>query len=375
MFFLKKVIVIFGGVSPEHDVSIITGCLALNCVDKTKFDPVPVYVDKTGKWFIGNELFKLRFFKNYQEKKLTRVNVIANDNALYRFPCKKKLFSVYAAINCMHGGNGENGTIGALFELCGIPFTDGNLFSSAVSMDKSYTKILAKGLGVATVPYVKITRADFYKDRKNAVVKIIEKLPLPLIVKPANTGSSIGISVVKTEKELENGLFYAFKFDKKIIVEKFVENFAEINCAAYLKNGEIIVSELEKPILSHDILTFDDKYSGVKEGLKKREFPATVPCKVRNQVRETTRKIYENLEFTSVVRMDYICLEDTVYLNEINSVPGSLSYYLFCDKTSGLTDLLTGFLDEAVKNFLAKKSSKVTFDSNVLSFKGVSLKK
>lgn len=372
---MKKVIVIFGGISPEHDVSVITGCLVLNCIDKSKFEPVPVYVDRTGKWFTGKELFKIGFFKNYQEKKLTRVNLVPNDNALYRFPCKKKLFSVYAGINCMHGGNGENGTIGGLFALCGIPFTDENLFSSATAMDKSYTKILAKGLDVLTVPYIKITRTDFYKDQKKAVEKILQDLPLPIIVKPACTGSSIGIQVAKSEKELFDGLFYSFKFDQKVIVEKFMENFTEINCAVYRKKGETIVSELEKPILSHDILTFDDKYSGVKEGVRKREFPAKVSTYIKTRIQETTKRIYESLEFTSVVRMDYIVCDNKVYLNEINSVPGSLSYYLFCDTTRVLTDLLTDFLEEAVKNFLEKKSSIATFNSDILSFKGVSLKK
>ncbi len=372
---MKKIIVIFGGISPEHDVSIITGCLAVNSLDKSKFQPVPVYVNKKGEWFTGEKLKNLGFYKEYSEKKLTRVTLSAGENVLHAYAGNKPLFSVAGAINCMHGGSGENGTIGALFELCNIPCATTDTFTAKMAMDKTLTKIVLKNSDVEVVPYKKIMRNEFYKDSEKAVYEIAEGLGLPVIVKPASTGSSIGISVAKSYEELQKSLIYALRFDEKAIVEKYIEDFTEVNCAAYLKDGNVQVSELEKPVFSHPILTFEDKYSGGKGGYKKREFPAKVSDRIREKVREITGKVYTEFGFSSIVRMDYIVKGETVYLNEINTVPGSLAYYLFYDKISGLTDLLTDLLEEAFKKSLSKKGSISEFDSDILSFKGVALKK
>lgn len=372
---MKKIIVIFGGVSPEHDVSIITGCLTLNSLDKSKFQPVPVYVNKRGEWFTDKKLFNLGFYKEYSEKKLTRVTLSAGENVLYAYKGNKPLYAVAGAINCMHGGNGENGLIGALFELCNIPCVTTDTFTAKMAMDKTLTKIILKNFGVKVVDYKTVLRVDFYKDIEKTVYEVKEALGFPVIVKPADTGSSIGITVANGYEELKKSLTYALRFDEKAIAEKYIQDFTEVNCAAYRSNGKILVSELEKPISSHRFLTFEDKYSGNKTGCKKREFPAKVSDKIRNEVKDITEKVYDEFGFSSVVRMDYIVKEETVYLNEINTVPGSMAYYLFYDKISGLTDLLTDLLQEAFKKSLLKKGNAYEFDSDILSFKGVALKK
>lgn len=373
---MKKIIVIFGGVSPEHDVSIITGCLAANSLDKEKFTPIPVYVNKKGEWFTGEALKNLAFFKNYNERKLVRVTLIPGENFLYRYRGGKRLYAVAGAVNCMHGGNGENGTIGGLFDLSGIPCTSYGVFSLALSMDKVHTKTALKGLGVKTVEYEKLYRNDFHKDREDTVKKLVTALKFPMIVKPATCGSSVGISVAKDYKGLDSALNLAFRYANKVIVEKYVEDFYEINCAAYRKNGKILISELEKPIHKRDILTFEDKYtSNVKSGMAYREFPADVPTKIRNKIRSITEKVYDELELSSIVRIDYIVSDETVYLNEINAVPGSLAYYLFFDRIAGITDLLTDLLEDSFKNYLSKRLTENEYSSDVLTFNGVALKK
>lgn len=372
---MKNIIVIFGGVSPEHDVSIVTGCLALNSLDKSKFTPIPVYVNKRGEWFTGDKLFKLGFFKEYSEKKLSRVFLVAGENVLYRYGNKKATCKIAGAINCMHGGSGENGTIGALFDLCGIPSTSTELFSAAVAMDKDFTKIALSGIGVNCLKYEVVLREDFYKKANKVVESIADKLNFPVIVKPSGTGSSIGISIAETYEQLYKSLVLALRYDEKAIAEPFIKDFIEINCAAYRKNGEVLVSELERPLSNHSILTFEDKYLGAKGGMVKREFPADLPKKIGKTIKETTKKVYETLGFSSVVRIDYIVKDENVYLNEINSVPGSLSYYLFYNKISEITDLLTDLLDEAFKKHLSKQGSLSDYQSDVLSFKGVALKK
>ncbi len=373
---MKNIIVIFGGISPEHDVSIVTGCLALNSLDRRLFTPIPIYVNKKGEWFTGDKLFKLRFFKEYSEKSLTRVNLVPGENILRKYASKKKLCVVKGAINCMHGGTGENGTIGALFELCGIPITSQGGFGAALSMDKALTKTFLKGLDVKTLPCETVYRGDFYKDTDYTVKTLADRLKLPLIVKPATCGSSIGISVAESYKKLYDALVYAFRYDDKVVAERYVEKFYEINCAAYRKNGETVVSRLEKPLYKHDILSFEDKYLlNLKSGIVNKEFPAKIPDYLRDEIYRITKLVYEKAALTSVVRIDYIVENDTVYLNEINAVPGSLAYYLFYDNMRGITDLLTDLLEETFKQSLSKKGNMTSYESDILSFKGVALKK
>lgn len=372
---MKKIIVIFGGVSPEHDVSIITGILCLNGLDKTKFTPVPVYVNKRGEWFTGDKLFNLGFFKSYDERKLLRVNLTAGENLLRKYKSNKPIFSIYAAVNCMHGGIGENGTIGALFELCDIPCATADCYSARIAMDKELTKTAAKNFNVKVVDYLVVHRDEFYKRSDEIAFSVANRLKYPLIVKPCRTGSSIGISVAKNDEELFNSLVTALKYDEKAIVEKYIKGYTEVNCAAYEKNGEILTSELEKPICGHEILTFNDKYSGGKGNTPKREFPAKVDKEISDEVKDVTRKIYKGCNFSSIIRVDFLVKEKTVYLNEINSVPGSMAYYLFYDTISGITDLLTDLIGEAVKINRAKQINLCGYDSDILSFKGVTLKK
>lgn len=372
---MKRIIVIFGGASPEHDVSIITGVLCLNGLDKTKFIPVPLYVTKTGEWFTGEKLSKLGFYKAFDKRKLKRVFLVPGENVLKSYKSNKTLFTVHGAINCMHGGMGENGTIAGLFELCNIPCATTDAFSARIAMDKLLTKTASRLLGVNVVDYLAVKRADFYGDYEKVYKAVQSELGFPVIVKPNGTGSSIGITVAKSKVELFRSLTVALKYDEKAVVEKYIANFTEVNCAAYYKDGTVLVSELEKPLSEHDILTFVDKYSGGKGDAKKREFPAKVSKKISDEVKAVTKKFYTAYEFSSIIRADYIIDGETVYLNEINSVPGSLAYYLFYDTVSGLTDLLTDLLKEARRLNVIKNSKETDYSSDILSFKGVALKK
>ncbi len=371
---MKNIIIIFGGVSPEHDVSIITGCLVINSLDRQKFNPIPLYVTKSGQWFTGDKLKKLAFFKQFTQKGLTEVYVRVGENILYRKKGSKKLFSIAGAINCMHGGSGENGTIGALFDLCNIPFASSGMFQSSLSMDKTYTKICLKGIGVDYVPYDISLRKTFFADMEGECDRLIKSLSLPIIVKPSTLGSSIGISVAKDKSQLKNALIYAFKFSEKVLLERFLEGFTELNCSAYKKDGQVVVSRVEAPKLSHPILTFEDKYLGGKNG-EQHNFYSNVSQEIDERVKSLTKKIYTQLDFSFVVRMDYILHENKLYLNEINAVPGSLAYYLYFDKTRGLTDLLTDLLQQAFSQSREKNANNLEYNTDILSFKGVRLKK
>ena len=364
---MKNILVFFGGKSVEHDISIITGVLCLNSIDKLKFNPIPVYVDESGVWYTGDELFDIGNYKNKSFKKLKKVTLIPNDNGLYAIATRKikKLYNIACAINCLHGVNGEDGCIIGALKIASIPFASPDLFGSSLAIDKDYTKIFLSGINVDRLPYVRIFRQAYYEKKETAIKLIERRFSYPVIVKPATLGSSIGIGVAKNKDELYNSLNSAFNYDDKVIVEKELSGFTEINCSAYKSGDKIIVSECEEPITKNQILSFQDKYQGYKTG-SNRKMPADISKSVRDKIRSVTEKIYRKADFIGVIRIDYILYENKIYVNEINTVPGSLAYYLFSDTLKGFSDMLTSLINEGIKKHLNYKDRNFTFKSSVL---------
>ncbi len=371
---MKNIIVFFGGRSTEHDVSIITGVLTLNSIDKTKFLPIPIYVSKSGEWFTGDKLKNIEFYKNFNEKVLKKVRLGVNDGFLYELKKNKikKICAISGAINAMHGKNGEDGALCGILQLNKIPFASPNAFCSTLSMDKSLSKKILSALGVVTVDGVTVFSKDYFAKKETVMLDIVNKLSYPVIVKPSSLGSSIGISVAKNFVELENALKNAFFYDNEVLCEKYLDNAIDINCAVYKLGEKTFVSECEKPVTANEILTFSDKYLGSKNGLT-REFPAKISNELSEKIKETTKFVYESLSFSGIIRIDYLLHEDTVYLNEINSVPGSMAYYLFCDTISQFADLLTDLLNDSFINFIKKDTPSCEFDSKIIldKIKGV----
>ena len=356
---MKSIAVFFGGESPEREISVITGALALNSLDKTKFIPVPVYVDETGKWFTGEVLFNVDNYKNLNRKKLKKAALLP-DGSLYAVKGEKlkEQYKLSAAINCMHGGAGEDGSFSGLLRACGVPVASPSVFPSAVAMDKEATKILLKGLKVPCLPYAVVKSTEFSA----------ADLPFgfPVIVKPACGGSSIGINHANDEEEFALAVGYALKFGKKAVVEPFAENFTEINCAAYrARNGEVVVSACEKPIRKDDILSFADKYEGGTH-----VFPADIEPKTAEKIQKTTASVYDKLGFNGIVRMDFMIVNGKIFLNEINAVPGSLAYYLFCDTLKSFSALLSELISVAEDEYKAERLYVKRFDSGILSVAG-----
>ncbi len=369
---MKNILVFFGGKSVEHDISIITGVLTLNSLDKTLYNPIPIYINENGEWFTGEELFNISNFKEKAFKKLKRTTLVSGSNAIYilKNNVLKNREVVYSAINCLHGVNGEDGAIIGMLKMCNIPFSSPDLFGSSLSIDKDYTKLFLSGISVDKLSCVRILRKSFY-EKKDSAIKLVErKFNYPVIVKPANLGSSIGISTAKDKKELLFALDNAFLYDDKVIVESELIKFKEINCAAYRANDKIIVSECEEPITKNEILSFNDKYLGYKTGAN-RKMPADISINIRDKIRQTTEKIYRKADFNGVIRIDYVISDEKIYVNEINTVPGSLAYYLFVDTIKDFSKLLTTIIEEGVKRHFQFANRKFTFKSNVLSGFGV----
>ena len=367
---MKYIAVFFGGKSCEHDISVITGVLTLNSLDKTKYSAIPIYVDSDGTWYTGKFLNDVSAYKDLQVKKLCKVTFLMGSSILYASKKNrlKKLYNIDCAINCLHGLNGEDGTLAGLLKLCSVPCCSPSTFASSFSMDKDFTKIVLAGLNVEKLPYVRIHKSCFYQKRNTAIKMVEKKLKYPVIVKPANLGSSIGISTAKNEEELETALITAFNYDSKVIVEKELVAFKEINCSAYKKGDNIIVSMCEEPILASEILTFSDKYLGYKTGSNKR-FPADIPLEVSLKIQSITEKIYRKCDFIGIIRVDFLVANGKVYVNEINTVPGSLAYYLHSKTLKDFTSLLTDLISEGIKSYNEDNARNYVFKSNVLNQK------
>ena len=373
---MKNILIVFGGKSCEHDISVITGVLTTNSLDGNLYNKIPVYVDNDGEWHYSPLLNDLEWYKNKDFKKVSKVTLINGDNNLYSVNKNKikKLFKIDCAINCMHGVNGEDGSLCGLMALCDIPLASPDAFTSSFSIDKDVTKIVLKGLNVNCLGYVRIMKDCFFTKKDFAIKMVENKFSYPVIVKPAKLGSSIGISVANNKEELEQALINAFSYDVKVIVERALKNFVEINQSAYKIGEDIKLSLLERPFMEKDILSFKDKYLSNKK-LPKKEFPAKISDKLKNEIYKITERVYRKCNFNGIVRIDYLIENDVVYLNEINTVPGSLAYYLHCQNVKEFGFLLTKLIENAINDFNQKKSLKKVYLSGVLNIKGAKCKR
>ncbi|MCH5143249.1 MAG: ATP-grasp domain-containing protein [Clostridiales bacterium] len=345
----EKIAVIFGGVSNENEISVITGTMAANVLKGTNYDPIPVYIAQNGDIYGGQLLFDIKNFKGENYKKAPKA-VIA-DGGIYLFSKRhkiKKFIALSAALNCCHGGAGEGGGLCGVCEMAGIPLAGAGIFESAAFMDKYLTKIVLKGLDVKTAEYEYVTNAEKYKTGGD--------MPqFPLIVKPVNLGSSIGIERVENLEELESALKTSLIYDSAAIVEKYFEKRREINCAAYFYDGEVITSECEEALTSGDILSFEDKYQGGGQ----RAFPANLPHTMSQLIKNTTKKVYSSLNMRGIVRFDFIVSGKEVYLSEINTVPGSLSYYLLSKGFKDFYNVLDKVICQAQTDFKTRHGKKL----------------
>lgn len=367
----KKIAVFFGGKSCEHDISIITALQAMKHLDKRKYEVCPVYI-KDGFYIDG--LRKISEFTPFISENHTKVYFL--DGVL--FECGKKLkrkFKPDVAVLCTHGGDGENGRLQGLLEVENIPYTSTGVLGSAVCMNKSLSKEVFENMLLNVVKHMVISREDYYENGEKVASEIETVLEYPIIIKPSSLGSSIGIEVAKSREELIHALDVAVCFDKEIVAERALTDFVEINCAAASDGEETIVSETECPFSWSSFLTYEEKYmGGGKMSSGEKKIPAPVDDAVNNEVKETTRRLYQRLDLKGVVRMDYLYDKSAnkVYLNEINTIPGSLSFYLFEPLGISYEELLDKMIDGAVAYHKKEQENSFEFKSTVLdSFAGV----
>lgn len=358
---MENIAVFFGGKSTEHDISIISASMAIKVL-KNEFNVLPIYITKDNKFYTG-DFSDLKVFKNFDYNKFKELIFIKNKAYILRKNKLKFYCNVDVAIPIMHGKNGEDGTLQGFLELKEIPYTSSKVLGSAICMNKFITKQILKQNKVNVVDAILITKNE--EDKLN---KFIKKTGFPVIVKPVNLGSSIGITLVKNENDLKDAIDFAFTFDDKILIEKALDNFKEYNISVLKVGEDILTSVIEEPLGKDEILSFQDKYkSKTGKGMESlnRIFPNDLSVNIVDKIQKFAQVAYKECECFGVVRIDFLVKDEKVYLNEINAIPGSMAYYLWKEKYSYL-DLLKVLILEAKKDFAKKSRLNTVFDGSVL---------
>ena len=391
-----KVGVLFGGKTVEHEISIISAIQAMGYLDRNKYDVIPIYITKNNEFYVGEEVGKIESYTDINSliKNSQRVIMVRDDNKVNLIKYPQKMFSkgvvdyIDIAFPVVHGTNVEDGTLQGFLKMFNIPYVGCDVLSSAVGMDKYVMKTVLKDNGIPVLD-CKCYTAKQYDENEEAIIEEIEKvIGYPLIVKPVNLGSSIGISKAENRTELYDSLDTAFRYATKVLVETAVQNLKEINCSVLGDYEDAEASECEEPVSSDKILTFAEKYigdgsakgaKGTKGGVKssggskgmatlKRKIPADITDEQRDTIRDLAVKAFKCLGCGGVSRIDFMMDTKTgnIWLNEINTIPGSLSFYLWEPVGVKYTELLDRMISLALKRERESENITYTFDSNVL---------
>ncbi len=378
----KNIAVIFGGRSAEHDVSIITAHIPIiqSLLATGQFDVWPIYISKDGAWYCDKKMNNLEYFKQDDFKtrlaKQKKIRILFDNGLRIIWPgIRPKMIQINVVFPAMHGTFGEDGSLMGFLRMADVSFTGCDLFASAVAMDKVLTKQIAIAEGIPVVPYVWFTKNDWEKD-KNIWIERIAKLKWPLFVKPVHLGSSIAISKVKQKTELENAIEVAFHYDDKILVEESVENLIEVTLPI-IGNNELQLAAIERPLNKTEFFDFSDKYlsSGKKGGgvnSQYSEIPANIDKEFAKQVEDLGRKTYRALGCSGIARIDFLidAVAKQVYVNEVNTLPGSLYHHNWKKVGVSGVELVTKLIALAEENFAQHKNITYTFNSDILKNTG-----
>lgn len=366
-----RVGVFFGGVSVEHEVSIISALQAVNSMDKEKYDIIPVYIAKNGSMYTGDELLAIENFKKDQNSLLKKAKkvTLSREGLVFR----KKLIPLDVAFPIVHGTNCEDGTLQGLLEICGIPYVGCDVLSSAVGMDKSFFKAVMQSAGLPVIPGVTVSSREYFANETENLDRM-ETLGYPLIVKPANLGSSIGVRKASDRSALKEAVEYASSFSDKLLVEKAIVAIREINCSVLGDEESAEPSVLEEPFMNGDILDYGDKYLG-KSGSKgmaslARKVPADLNAEKTAEIQNIAVKAFKALGAGGVSRIDFImdsADNDKVYINEINTIPGSLAFYLWEKAGVPYRQLIDRLISLAFARQRRRENLTFSIDTNILS--------
>lgn len=391
-----NVAVVFGGRSVEHEISVLSALQCIDALDKNKYQIIPVYISKQGQWYTGEKLLDLENYRDLDQLMDQSQKSIINQNSGSGQICKesvgifskKQIANIDIVFPVMHGTHGEDGSLQGLFETMNIPFVGCDVLASAISMDKVTTKMVLRSMGISVLDDVWFYAHEWIETKDTVMSKIKAKFNYPLIVKPGNLGSSVGVTAVSNDSELEDAVDLVVSMSQRILVEPKIVNLKEVNCAVLGDRDEAEVSLCEEPIRSEAILSYQDKYlSGAKnktntvasEGMSsaKRKIPAEISDEMRNKIQAIAKQAFVTLNCNGVVRIDFLIDQDTnnIYLCELNTIPGSLAFYLWEPMGMSFTVLTERLIGLALKRHRENNNLVVSYNTNILkNFKGLSCK-
>lgn len=365
---MKNLAVFYGGKSAEHDISIITAMQVINNLDKSKYNVVPVYIKYDNSWHVLEDYKNMHIYAQEKQKGKALATGFFDGNLIFKSAFGfKKYAHIDIAINCCHGLNGEDGTLSGLLTLANIPYVGSNTLSSSIGMDKVIMKDVFIANNIPCVDYTFFNKPDYEKNKADIILDAEVKLGYPIIVKPANLGSSIGINISNNRQELEENIAIALEFDSKVILEKVITDLREINCSCIGIGNDVETSLLEEPKNWKTFLTFDEKYLSSNQDGSKKTIGITLGTKLDKQIHNLSKKIFATLGCSGVVRIDYLfdTVNNKIYANEINTIPGSYAHYLWKHKYT-FSELLDKLIDDCQKEYLYNNSHNYTHKSNVL---------
>lgn len=382
----QPIIVAFGGISPEHEVSVLTAIQAISALENSRHHTIPLYISKSGQWYTGDIL---RDIKNYENlKKLTeqakRCSFFRTEDGDTVLKTEKpgifsssEEFKFDAVLTAFHGAKGENGAFQGMCEMFDIPYTGSGIMASAVGMDKIATKRICRSENLPIVEDVDFLEKGWVKNRENYLQKI-DRLGYPVVVKPVHLGSSIGVEVVANEKELITAIETSFRYDAHLMVEKAVSPLTEINCSVLGDGEETEVSVCERPKGKEELLSFQDKYQNEESAAKgmasaDRVIPADIDPKLTQQIQDTALQVFNLLQGSGLARLDFLVNSETneFYFNEINTIPGSFSFYLWKESGIDFQSLLEKLISIAIQKHQKINGRIQSYETNLLSQKAV----
>ena len=373
--------VLFGGRSVEHDVSIVTGQQVIDTLPKDRYQVVPIYISRDGKWYTGDPLLKLDNFKD--ENIINQDGVVSciispdiRHHGLILNPLAgrfskseiKRLDVVFPAI---HGSHGEDGTLQGLFELADIPYVGCATLGSALTNDKILTKMVLRQSNVPVLDDIFVSREDWLNNPDAIIKHITSKFEYPLFIKPATLGSSIGVGRADSDILLRASIDIAANFDRRILIEPAVTNGIEINCSVMGYGNQFEASVLEQPVTWDEFLSYEDKYLRGGDGMKSAEriIPAPISDELTQRIKDMTIRAFKAVDGRGIARIDYLVKPETndVYLNEINTMPGSVSFYLWREVGYSATDVIEKLIHLGQDANAVKRRNMYDYKTNLVA--------
>jgi D-alanine-D-alanine ligase len=383
----KNIIVAFGGASPEHEVSVLSAMQVIASLKETNFNLVPLYITKSGRWLTGEPLLDIENFQDLDKlrQQATRCTLSHDDlgKPVLLETEKKGLFSspknhsIHAVIPAFHGSEGEDGSFQGTCEMYNIPYAGSGVFASSLGMDKVKAKEICR---VHEIPIV--DGFDFFEseweDNQKSVLDFADQLGFPIIVKPVTLGSSIGVAKAEGSIELIEAVETAFRYDNNLMIEKAVSPLIEINCSVLGTPEEQQTSVCERPLAQEETLSFEDKYQsedGSQKGMASadRVIPADISDELTQKIQTLSKQIFKLFRASGVARLDFLLHAETkdIYFNEINTIPGSFSFYLWEESGMNMRELMLKLIDIAVEQHQKKTGRVRSYDTNLLNEKAV----